>query len=89
MLFPFLVILPGMIAMAAGSQAAAPIGYAQQQQRAEVGQTGTARTAEAGNDASTATVGRRLIPPKVDEHRRSPCAAPTATSRSTTTWPSR
>jgi SSS family solute:Na+ symporter len=72
MFFPFLVILPGMIALVAGTQAAAPILGAQAEQRAEAGQTSTARTAEAGNAASTSTVGRGIIPPKVDERTGQP-----------------
>src|ERR1043165_93492 len=41
MFFPFLVILPGMIALAAGQRAAAPIRAAQAEQRAEAARAGS------------------------------------------------
>src|SRR5215213_3559352 len=73
MFFPFLVILPGMIALAAGSQAAAPIRAAQAGQRAEARQEGTqARAGEANDAASTNTVGRGIIPPKINEETGQP-----------------
>ncbi|HJQ35368.1 MAG TPA: sodium:solute symporter family protein [Pyrinomonadaceae bacterium] len=75
MFFPFLVILPGMIALAAGSRAAAPIRAAQAEQRAEAASTAQpgSRTNAAPDDAaSTNTVGRGIIPPKVDEHSGQP-----------------
>ncbi len=75
MFFPFLVILPGMIALAAGSRAAAPIRAAQSEQRAEAASTaqpGSRTTPAPDNDASTNTVGRGIIPPKVDEHSGQP-----------------
>jgi SSS family solute:Na+ symporter len=71
MFFPFLVILPGMIALAAGQQAAAPIRDAQGQQRAEARQEG-ARASDANGAASTNTVGRGIIPPKVNEETGQP-----------------
>ena len=68
MFFPFLVILPGMIALAAGQQAAAPIRAAQAEQRAEARREGARPdTSDATDAASTNTVGRGIIPPKVDE----------------------
>src|SRR3712207_2007040 len=48
MFFPFLVILPGMIALAAGSQAAAPIRAAQGEQRTEARQEGARSSDEIG-----------------------------------------
>jgi SSS family solute:Na+ symporter len=62
MFFPFLVILPGMIALAAGQQATAPVRTAQAQQRAS----------DATDAASTNTVGRGIIPPKVNEETGQP-----------------
>jgi SSS family solute:Na+ symporter len=62
MFFPFLVILPGMIALAAGQQAAAPVRAAQAQQRAS----------DATDTASTNTAGRGIIPPKVNEKTGQP-----------------
>jgi SSS family solute:Na+ symporter len=64
MFFPFLVILPGMIALAAGQHAAAPIVAAERQ---NVAQAATNTTAPAPKeDASTNTVGQGIIPPKYD-----------------------
>lgn len=71
MFFPFLVILPGMIALAAGQQAAAPVRAAQGQQRAEAGQRG-ASTTDATDVASSNTVGRGIIPPKINEETGQP-----------------
>jgi SSS family solute:Na+ symporter len=62
MFFPFLVILPGMIALAAGQRAAAPIVAAERQ---NVAQAATNTTAPK-EDASTNTVGQGIIPPKYD-----------------------
>ena len=73
MFFPFLVILPGMIALAAGQQAAAPVRAAQAEQRAEAAQSGAQqRGADATDAASTNTVGRGIIPPKVNEETGQP-----------------
>ncbi|HEV7891889.1 MAG TPA: sodium:solute symporter family protein [Pyrinomonadaceae bacterium] len=72
MFFPFLVILPGMIALAAGQQAAAPIRDAQQGQRAEAARSGEARPSSPAESASTNTVGRGIIPPKVNEETGQP-----------------
>jgi SSS family solute:Na+ symporter len=73
MFFPFLVILPGMIALAAGQQAAAPVRTAQGQQRAEAAREGTRpRPSDATDAASTNTVGRGIIPPKVNEETGQP-----------------
>jgi SSS family solute:Na+ symporter len=76
MFFPFLVILPGMIALAAGQRAAAPVRTSQQQQRTEAAstaQTGAqSRANEADDTASTNTVGRGIIPPKVNEETGQP-----------------
>jgi len=73
MFFPFLVILPGMIALAAGSQAAAPIRAAQGQQRAEAAREGAQPHASDATDAaSTSTVGRGIIPPKINEETGQP-----------------
>jgi SSS family solute:Na+ symporter len=73
MFFPFLVILPGMIALAAGQQAAAPVRAAQGQQRAEAAREGVQpRAADATGAASTNTVGRGIIPPKVNEETGQP-----------------
>ncbi|MFL5402286.1 MAG: sodium:solute symporter family transporter, partial [Gemmatimonadales bacterium] len=71
MFFPFLVILPGMIALAAGQQAAAPVRTAQGQQRAEAAREDT-RPSDATDAASTNTVGRGIIPPKVNEETGQP-----------------
>lgn len=71
MFFPFLVILPGMLALAAGQQAAAPARAAQAEQRAEAGQNG-ARASNATDAASTNTVGRGIIPPKINEETGQP-----------------
>jgi SSS family solute:Na+ symporter len=73
MFFPFLVILPGMIALAAGQQAAAPVRAAQGQQRAEAARDGVQpRASDATDAASTNTVGRGIIPPKVNEETGQP-----------------
>jgi SSS family solute:Na+ symporter len=73
MFFPFLVILPGMIALAAGQQAAAPIRDAQAEQRAEAARSGARPNGGAATDAaSTNTVGRGIIPPKVNEETGQP-----------------
>jgi SSS family solute:Na+ symporter len=64
MFFPFLVILPGMIALAAGQHAAAPIVAAERQNVAQAA-TNTNATAPK-EDASTNTVGQGIIPPKYD-----------------------
>ncbi|HYE65387.1 MAG TPA: sodium:solute symporter family protein, partial [Pyrinomonadaceae bacterium] len=78
MLFPFLVILPGMIALAVGTGTLAPVA----QERASVQNVSTsaanvtpaayvAQGAEGrgvtDQAASTNTVGRGIIPPKIDE----------------------
>jgi solute:Na+ symporter, SSS family len=73
MFFPFLVILPGMVALAAGQQAAAPIRDAQGRQRAEAAQSGARPNGGAATDAaSTNTVGRGIIPPKVNAETGQP-----------------
>jgi SSS family solute:Na+ symporter len=73
MFFPFLVILPGMIALAAGQQAAAPVRAAQGQQRTEAAREGVQpRASDATDAASTNTVGRGIIPPKLDEETGQP-----------------
>ena len=72
MFFPFLVILPGMIALAAGSQAGAPARAAQGERRAEAARSGEARPSAPGEAASTSTVGRGIIPPKVNEETGQP-----------------
>jgi SSS family solute:Na+ symporter len=73
MFFPFLVILPGMIALAAGQQASAPARAAQGQQRAEAAREGSRpRASDATDAASSNTVGRGIIPPKVDEETGQP-----------------
>lgn len=73
MFFPFLVILPGMIALAAGQQAAAPVRTAQAEQRAEAAREGSqTRASDATDAASTNTVGRGIIPPKVNEKTGQP-----------------
>jgi SSS family solute:Na+ symporter len=73
MFFPFLVILPGMIALAAGQQAAAPVRAAQAEQRAEAAREGVQpRASDATGAASTNTVGRGIIPPKVNEETGQP-----------------
>jgi SSS family solute:Na+ symporter len=76
MFFPFLVILPGMIALVAGQRAAAPIRAAQAGQRTEAASTtqpGAQSRAGATDDAaSTNTVGRGIIPPKVNEETGQP-----------------
>jgi len=64
MFFPFLVILPGMIALAAGQRAAAPIRAAEQQNVAQ--SASNAPRTNAPDDASTNTVGQGIIPPKYD-----------------------
>jgi SSS family solute:Na+ symporter len=72
MFFPFLVILPGMIALAAGTRAVntAP--------RPNAAQTTTASSASvpastgAASEASTNTVGQGIIPPKYDEKTGAP-----------------
>jgi SSS family solute:Na+ symporter len=61
MLFPFLVILPGMIAIAV--PAPSSIGFAQHQQQAAYPLDATAQV---GAPATAATLQRSLIPPKVD-----------------------
>ncbi len=70
MFFPFLVILPGMIALAAGQQAAAPVRAAQAEQRAEATRSGS--QPRATDVASSNTVGRGIIPPKVNEETGQP-----------------
>jgi SSS family solute:Na+ symporter len=76
MFFPFLVILPGMIALAAGQRAAEPVRDARARQM-----TGIQSAAEPGSQsraggpdetASTNTVGRGIIPPKVNEETGRP-----------------
>ncbi|HZT57070.1 MAG TPA: sodium:solute symporter family protein [Pyrinomonadaceae bacterium] len=62
MFFPFLVILPGMIALAAGQRAAAPVRAAERQNIAQVAAAAPAPK----EDASTNTVGQGIIPPKYD-----------------------
>src|SRR5579885_1014459 len=60
MFFPFLVILPGMIALAAGQRAAAPVRAAERQNIAQVAAAAPAPK----EDASTNTVGQGIIRPK-------------------------
>ena len=71
MFFPFIVILPGMIALAAGTGTMAPAN-----QRAALPNTAASTssivpasqsTEGATNAASTTTVGRGIIPPKINE----------------------
>jgi SSS family solute:Na+ symporter len=76
MFFPFLVILPGMIALAAGQRAAAPVREAQRGNIPEVQSTAEPgsqqRASEPADTASTNTVGRGIIPPKVNEETGQP-----------------
>jgi SSS family solute:Na+ symporter len=74
MFFPFLVILPGMIALAAGTQAVkSPARQSANQNLAATSSTAPAQTGTAtGSDASTNTVGRGIIPPKFDEKTGQP-----------------
>jgi SSS family solute:Na+ symporter len=76
MFFPFLVILPGMIALAAGARVAAPAPAGQSVNRS-VSSTPSAAQADpiAGNAdsyASSNTVGQGIIPPKFDEKTGQP-----------------
>ncbi|MGH8501458.1 MAG: sodium:solute symporter family protein, partial [Gammaproteobacteria bacterium] len=62
MLFPFLVILPGMIALAVGTGS-----VAQDSNPAAIDRIATGGERAAATDAaSTTTVGRGIIPPKID-----------------------
>jgi solute:Na+ symporter, SSS family len=75
MFFPFLVILPGMIALAAGQRAAAPLREAQRGQTAGIqsaAQSGPRPHAAPDETASSDTVGRGIIPPKVNEETGQP-----------------
>ena len=75
MFFPFLVILPGMIALAAGTRAVnttAGPNTAPNAAASSATQAGGARTDGAGSEASTSTVGQGIIPPKFDEKTREP-----------------
>jgi SSS family solute:Na+ symporter len=71
MFFPFLVILPGMIALAASTSATSSTqtAAAQSQRASAVAGQSVPASANSGPDqsASTNTVGRGIIPPKVDE----------------------
>jgi SSS family solute:Na+ symporter len=76
MFFPFLVILPGMLALAAGQRAAAPVREAQAGRMTEIqssAQPGAQpRTSAPDDTASTNTVGRGIIPPKINEETGRP-----------------
>jgi SSS family solute:Na+ symporter len=74
MFFPFLVILPGMIALAAGARTttAIPASQTANQNASAVSSNSAARTQGAGTDASTNTVGQGIIPPKFDEKTGQP-----------------
>jgi solute:Na+ symporter, SSS family len=71
MLFPFLVILPGMIALAVGTGSLASVN--QDRASAQAVQSSAAAGAQGGESgaitqaASTNTVGRGIIPPKIDK----------------------
>ena len=83
MVFPFLVILPGMIAISVA--APSETGLAR-------GSDATYRleaSAQAGAPSTIPMLQRSLIPPKVDDKPASPSSTRTAASRSTTTSPSR
>ncbi|MEA2175357.1 MAG: solute:Na+ symporter, family [Blastocatellia bacterium] len=77
MFFPFLVILPGMIALAAstGVNSQANPAATATGQRAEVSAArsqSASTNAELDQSASTSTVGRGIIPPKMDEKTGQP-----------------
>jgi SSS family solute:Na+ symporter len=70
MFFPFLVILPGMIALAAGSRA---VNADVRQNAAQTAaSSSTASKVADSSDASTNTVGQGIIPPKFDEKTGAP-----------------
>ncbi|HEY0321782.1 MAG TPA: sodium:solute symporter family protein [Pyrinomonadaceae bacterium] len=73
MFFPFLVILPGMIALAAGTRAVnTPARQSANQNSSAASSTTPARSGAASTEASTNTVGQGIIPPKVDEKTGQP-----------------
>jgi SSS family solute:Na+ symporter len=72
MFFPFLVILPGMIALAAGTQAVNTPPRQNATQTATAASASSARSGTANSDASTNTVGQGIIPPKYDEKTGAP-----------------
>jgi SSS family solute:Na+ symporter len=74
MFFPFLVILPGMIALAAGARTTTTTLTPQSanQNASAVSSNSAARAQGVGTDASTNTMGQGIIPPKFDEKTGQP-----------------